>query len=201
MEKGSAALRKLDTRSALSIAMLSAVAFVLAFAEFPVPLSPSFAKFDLSDLPAMIGAFAFGPIEGIMIELIKNLLRFFSSTTGGIGELANFLMGASFVGAAGLIYERHRTKKAALIGCLAGSTAMAAMAAAANYFILLPLFETFMPVDRLIASFSEFLPFIRTKFDIIFLNALPFNLLKGFAVSAVTILLYKRLSPILKGRQ
>ena len=79
-----------------SIAVLSAVAFVLAFFEFPVPLSPSFARMDLSDFPALIGAFAFGPIAGILIELVKNLLGLFSTATGGVGELANFLMGASF---------------------------------------------------------------------------------------------------------
>ena len=87
-----------------SIAVLSAVAFVLAFFEFPVPLSPSFARMDLSDFPALIGAFAFGPVAGILIELVKNLLGLFSTATSGVGELANFLMGASFAATAGLIY-------------------------------------------------------------------------------------------------
>ena len=87
-----------------SVAVLSAVAFVLAFFEFPVPLSPSFARMDLSDFPALIGAFAFGPVAGILIELVKNLLGLFSTATNGVGELANFLMGASFVATAGLFY-------------------------------------------------------------------------------------------------
>ena len=180
-------------------AVLSAVSFVLAFFEFPVPLSPSFARMDLSDFPALIGAFAFGPMVGVMIELIKNLLQLMSSSTGGIGELANFLMGASYVATAGWIYQRNKTKKTAWIAGIAGSVVMGIVAALANYYILLPLFEQFLPVDQLIASFSEFMPFIKTKADVVLFNALPFNLLKGLAISAFCMLVYKRLSPILKG--
>ena len=86
-------------------ALLAAISYVLAFLEFPVPLSPSFARMDLSDLPALIGAFAFGPVTGVMIESIKNILQLLSTSTGGIGELANFLMGASYVLTAGFIYK------------------------------------------------------------------------------------------------
>lgn len=85
-------------------ALLSAIAYILAFVEFPVPLSPAFARMDLSDFPALIGAFAFGPVAGLLIELVKNALQLFSTSTGGVGELANFQMGASFVFTAGLIY-------------------------------------------------------------------------------------------------
>ena len=86
-----------NVRMLTMTAVLSAIAFVLAFFEFPVPLSPSFARMDLSDLPALIGAFAYGPAAGILIELVKNALQLFTSSTGGIGELANFIMGSSFV--------------------------------------------------------------------------------------------------------
>ena len=176
--------------------VLSAIAFVLAFFEFPVPLSPSFARMDLSDLPALIGAFAYGPAAGILIELVKNALQLFTSSTGGIGELANFIMGSSFVVAVGLIYKFQKTKKAAMIA----SVVMGIVAAIVNYFILLPVFEAFMPLDQLIASFDEFIPFIKTKLDVVLFNAFPFNLLKGIGISIVTMLLYKRLTPILKGR-
>ena len=96
-------------------AVLSSISFILAFFEFPVPLSPSFARMDLSDLPALIGAFAYGPMSGILIEFVKNALQLFTSSTGGIGELANFIMGSSFVVTAGLIYKSHKTKKTAMI--------------------------------------------------------------------------------------
>lgn len=182
-------------------AVLSAIFFVLAFFEFPVPLSPSFARMDLSDLPALIGAFAYGPMSGILIELVKNALQLLTSSTGGIGELANFIMGSSFVVTAGLIYKSHKTKKTAMIACLIASVTMGIVASIVNYFILLPVFEAFMPLDQLIASFGEFIPFIKTKLDIVLFNAFPFNVLKGIGISIVTMLLYKRLSPILKGRQ
>ena len=180
-------------------AVLSAIAFLLAFIEFPVPLSPSFARMDLSDLPALIGAFACGPMVGVMIEFVKNLLQLLTTSTGGVGELANFLMGGSFALIAGLLYKQHRTRRMAWIACVAASFGMGIVAAAANYFLLLPLFESFMPLDQLIASFGEFIPFIQTKLDVVLYNALPFNFLKGLVVSAVTMLLDQRLSPVLKG--
>ena len=186
----------LNIRTITMTALLSAMAYVLAFVEFPVPLSPSFARMDLSDFPALIGAFAFGPLSGLLIELVKNALQLLTTSTGGIGEIANFLMGASYVVAAGVIYKRHKTKITALLACITASFVMGAVAALANYFILLPLFESFMPLDQLIASFAEFLPFIHTKLDVVLFNAFPFNLLIG----GFTMLTYKRLTPILKGR-
>lgn len=190
-----------NVRMLTMTAVLSAIAFVLAFFEFPVPLSPSFARMDLSDLPALIGAFAYGLVSGVLIELVKNALQLLTSSTGGIGELANFIMGSSFVVAAGLIYKHHKTKKTAILACLIASVIMGVVATVVNYFILLPVFEAFMPLDQLIASFGEFMPFIKTKLDVVLFNAFPFNLLKGIGISIVTMLLYKRLTPILKGRQ
>ncbi len=193
--------QKFSARTLTSIAVLSAVSFILAFFEFPVPLSPSFARMDISDFPALIGAFAFGPAAGVMIELIKNLLQLMSSATGGIGELANFLMGSSFVWTAGFIYKRHKTKKGALVAGIIGSVVMGIAAILTNYFILLPLFSQFMPVDQLIAAFSEFMPFIKTKLDVVLYNAFPFNVLKGLAITMLAMFTYKSLSPVLKGVQ
>lgn len=191
---------KTAARTLTMTALLSALAYILAFLEFPVPLSPSFARMDFSDFPALIGAFAFGPTSGILIELIKNALQLFTTSTCGVGELANFLIGASFVLTAGLIYRCHKTKTMAWIAGIAGSLVMGVVAAAANYFILLPLFEQFMPLDQLIASFGELIPFIHTKIDVVLYNAFPFNLLKGLAISVVAMLVYKRLRPVLKGK-
>ena len=174
----------LNIRTITMTALLSAMAYVLAFVEFPVPLSPSFARMDLSDFPALIGAFAFGPLSGLLIELVKNTLQLMTTSTGGIGEIANFLMGASYVVAAGAIYKRHKTKKTAWIACVTASFVMGIAAA----------------LDQLIASFGTFLPFIHTKLDIVLFNALPFNILKGLIIGSVTMLMYKRLAPVLKGR-
>lgn len=186
-----------NIRTMTSVALLAAVSFALAFLEFPVPLSPSFAKMDISDFPALVGAMTLGPWAGLTVELIKNLLGLFSTSTGGIGELANFLMGGAMVFVAGTVYYKRDGK--AWLACLLGSIAMAVMAALTNYFILLPLFECFMPMEALIASFSEFIPFIHTKLDVVVWNAVPFNLLKGLGISLVTLLVYPKLTPVLRG--
>lgn len=190
----------LSTRTITMTALLAAISYILAFLEFPVPFSPSFARMDLSDLPALIGAFAFGPMMGVMIELIKNALQLLSTSTGGVGELANFLMGASYVLTAGFIYKQRKTKKMAAVACVVSSIIMGIVAAVTNYFILLPLFESFMPLEQLIESFGTFIPFIHTKLDIVLYNAFPFNMLKGLVIGAVTMLVYKKLTPVLKGR-
>lgn len=191
---------KITARTITMTVLLAAVSYVLAFIEFPVPFSPPFARMDLSDFPALIGAFAFGPIAGVLIELVKNALQLLSTATGGVGEFANFLMGASFVFTAGFIYKLHKTKTTAWIAGLTGSVIMGIIAALANYYILLPLFEQFMPLDELIASFEAYIPFIHSKRDIVLYNAFPFNLLKGVVISVVTMFVYKRLRPILKGK-
>lgn len=190
--------KKINVRKLTMTAILAAISFILAFIEIPVPLSPTFAKMDLSDFPALIGAFAFGPMAGLSIEFVKNALQLITTSTGGVGELANFLMGGSFVFAAGLIYRFWKTKKGAWISCLVGSFAMGIVAAVTNYFILLPMFEIFMPLDQVIASFGAFIPFIQTKLDVVLYNALPFNILKGLVIGIFTMLIYKKLTPVLK---
>ena len=188
-----------STRTITITALLASISYILAFIEFPVPLSPSFARMDLSDIPALIGAFVFGPVTGVIIELIKNVLQLLSTSTAGVGELANFLIGASYVWIAGFIYKYKRTKKGAISAYIISSIVMGVVAMIVNYFILLPLFETFMPLDQLIASFSEFLPFIQTKLDVVLYNVLPFNVIKGLVVGLVTMVVYKKLTPVLKG--
>lgn len=188
-----------STRTITITALLASISYILAFIEFPVPLSPSFARMDLSDIPALIGAFALGPATGVIIELIKNVLQLLSTSTAGVGELANFLIGASYVWIAGFIYKYKRTKKGAISAYIISSIVMGVVAMIVNYFILLPLFETFMPLDQLIASFSEFLPFIQTKLDVVLYNVLPFNVIKGLVVGLVTMVVYKKLTPVLKG--
>lgn len=189
----------ISTRTITITALLASISYILAFIEFPVPLSPSFARMDLSDIPALIGAFALGPATGVIIELIKNVLQLLSTSTAGVGELANFLIGSSYVWIAGFIYKYKRTKKGAISAYIISSIVMGVVAMIVNYFILLPLFETFMPLDQLIASFSEFLPFIQTKLDVVLYNVLPFNVIKGLVVGLVTMVVYKKLTPVLKG--
>jgi riboflavin transporter FmnP len=154
---------------------------------------------DISDFPALIAAFTFGPISGVIVELIKNAFGLFSTVTGGVGELANFLIGTSMAICSGTIYQYKKSRKGAILSLSVGTIVMMAIGAVVNYFILLPLYSTFMPMDTLIQSFSAFIPFIRTRFDIVLYSTIPFNLVKGLLISIIMFVVYKKLSPILKG--
>ena len=185
-----------QTRTLVSMAMLTTIAYLLAFLEFPVPLTPSFAMMDLSDLPALIGAMSLGPGAGVAIELVKNALQLLGTATGGVGELANFLIGASFVFTAGTMYHKAHWK--GWQACLMGAVVMAVAAAAANYFLLLPMFSMFMPLEQVIAMFGQIIPFIHTKLDVVLYNVVPFNLLKGLAIALVTMPLYQKLARVVQ---
>ena len=123
-------------------AMLSAVGCVLMMLDFPLPmLIPSFVKMDISELPALLAAFSLGPVYGVLVCLIKNVLAaIFHGSTLGIGEVCNFLMGAVFVGTAGLLYRRRKTRRMAVIGALAGAVAMAVASVPINYFFTYPVY-------------------------------------------------------------
>ena len=123
-------------RAIAVIGIMSAVAAVLQFLEFPIPLMPAFIKFDFSDLPGLITAFAFGPIAGILVSLLKNVIHLLVTQSGGVGELANFIIAAFFTGTAGLVYKLGKSRKGALLASLAGSFTSAMAGIAAHYFII-----------------------------------------------------------------
>ena len=146
-------------RKMVATAMLSAVATVLMMLDFSVPfLMPSFIKMDFSELPALLAAFAFGPIWGVAVCLIKNLINLLMTTTGGIGELANFLIGAVFALTAGWIYKIRKTRKGALIASIAGAVAMGLASVPINYFITYPFYTKFMPLDAIIGMYQAIFP-------------------------------------------
>lgn len=166
----------------IRIALLSGIAFVLMYFDFPLPIFPVFLKIDLSDIPALIGAFALGPVAGVVIELIKNILYTLikGSSSMLIGEFANFAIGATWVFVAGYIYNRNRTFKTAIIGLVSSVVAMTVMAVLLNYFVLLPMYVNVFKVD-LGGSIGSFIA----------VATVPFNILKGTIASAATVLLYK----------
>lgn len=180
-------------------AMLSAVAFILMFLDFSVPFMPSFIKMDLSELPALIGAFAMGPACGVIVCLIKNLLHLLITTTGGVGELSNFILGALFVLPAGFIYKRKKNRKRAVAGALTGATVMAVVSVFTNYFITYPFYTMMMPMEAIIGMYQAILPSVDGLFECLIVFNMPFTFLKGILSVAVTFLIYKRISPILKG--
>jgi len=187
------------------VAILGTMAAVVMLAEFALPfLGPSFLKLDLSEIPVMIGAFALGPLAGVAIEAIKIVLNLLieGSVTIGIGELANFLIGISFVLPASLIYHYHRTRKAAFLGLIAGVVAMTLSGALLNWFVLLPWYAGMMglSIDQLLLQFSVALPYITDARTGVLFGIVPFNVFKGLVISAIVILIYKRVSPLIKGK-
>ena len=192
--------RQHNVRYMTVTAMLSAVAFALMFFEFSIPfLVPSFIQMDLSELPALIGAFAMGPWYGVIICLIKNLIHLLITTTGGVGELSNFILGAAFVLPAGLIYQRKKTKKNAVIGSVLGAAFMALLSVASNYFIVYPVYTAFLPMDTILAMYQEILPSADTLLKCLVIFNMPFTFVKGLLSVIITLLIYKHISPIIKG--
>ena len=183
-----------STRRIVWTALLSAVAAVLMYIDMAVPVFPRFLKLDLSDLPALVAAFALGPAAGVFTELIKNLIHSLTTSTAGVGELANFLVGSALVVPAGMIYRRNRTRKGALAGLAAGTLSMTVTAALANFFFLLPFYSNFLPLEKIIAMSSAAIPAIHDMGTLVLYAVVPFNLLKGTVVSLATVQLYKHIS-------
>lgn len=185
----------------IKVSVLSAMAFILMFLEFPLPIFPSFLKLDFSDIPALLGAFAMGPIAGILIEFVKNLLYIIikGTQTGFIGELANFVVGAALVGTAGSLYRHSKTRKGALISVAAGVLVMSVVASVTNYFVFLPLYETVLhfPIAEMVEEGAKIFKGITDFNSFVAYSILPFNLFKGTLIAIITFLSYKRLSPIL----
>lgn len=181
------------------IAMLSAVAAVLMFFSFNVPLMPSFIKLDFSELPALLAAFAFGPVSGAAVCLVKNLVNVLFTTTGGVGELSNFLLGACFTVPAGFIYRFHRNRRGALTGALAGAAAMAVASVFSNYFITYPVYTAFMPMEAILGMYRAINPNVETLWDALIWFNMPFTFIKGLCSAAMAFVIYKPLSPVLKG--
>ncbi len=181
-------------------AMLGAVAYVLMFLEFPVPLIPPFIKMDFSELPALIASFAYGPLSGIVVCLIKNLIHLFNTQTGGVGELANFILGAVFVTGAGFVYKNLHNKKGAVTGAIVGAVIMAIVSVPSNYFVVYPVYTAFMPMEGIIGAYKAINPNVNTLLDCLIVFNMPFTFIKGMIAAAMTFLVYKPLSPILHGR-
>ena len=184
-------------------AMLSAVATVLMFLDFSIPaLIPSFVKMDISELPALIAALGLGPVYGIAVCLIKNLLNLLlHGSTGGIGELCNFLLGAAFVGTAGLIYARRRSFGAAAVGSIIGALVMALVSVPVNYFISYPVYAAmFGGIDKIIAAYQALRPGTDGLLECLLIFNLPFTFVKGLIDAILLLLLYRPMKAILEKR-
>lgn len=193
---------KLGTREIVTIGMLGAIAVVLMLFEIPLPFAPSFYEIDLSEVPVLVGCFAMGPIAGILIELVKIILNLVinGSVTAGVGELANFCIGCSFCIPAGIIYQHKKTKKSAIIGLISGTLIMTFLGCFINAYVMLPTYaKAFkIPIEGLIEMGTKVNASITDLFTFVMFSVVPFNLLKGILVSVIVLLIYKKISPIIK---
>lgn len=194
--------RILSTKKVAMIGMFSAIAAILMVLEFPLPFAPPFYKLDFSELPVLIGAFAFGPVAGVMIEFCKIVLKllFKGTTTAFVGDLANFIIGCSFILPASIIYMLRKTKKTAFVGSAIGTICMTVFGTAFNAIYLLPKFAQIygMPLDVIISMGTAINSSITGVTSFVIFAVAPLNILKGASVSAITLVIYKKLSPILK---
>ena len=190
-----------NTRKITITAMLAAVSTVLMFLSFNFPLMPSFIKMDFSELPALIAAFALGPVSGVMVCFIKNIINLMFSTTSGVGELCNFMLGAMFVLPAGMIYKKHKSHKGAIVGAFIGAVCMALSSVITNYFITYPAYSLFMPIDAILAMYQAILPSVDSLLKALLVFNMPFTFVKGILSAIITFFIYKPLSPIIKGRK
>ena len=182
--------------------MLIAVSVVLQFLEFSIPLIPSFVKLDISDIPALIGSFIMGPLYGVAIEFVKNILHLPFGTSSGVGEICNFLFGAVFVFVAGIVYKKIHTRKGAVLGSVLGALAMAALSLPMNYFFVYPAYVVIfrMPLDAIIEAYEAILAPIADKptsnslLNCLIVFNLPFTFLKGILEAAICYVIYKPIS-------
>ena len=194
--------KKLSTKMVAQIGMLGAIAVVLMLFEIPLPFAPSFYEIDFSEVPVLIGAFAMGPMAGVLIEFIKIILNLCinGSVTAGVGELANLAIGCAMVFPAAMIYKRKKTKKGAIAGLVTGTLFMTFAGCFINAYVMLPTYaKAFgMPIEALVGMGSAINASITDLFTFVMFAVVPFNLLKGVLVSVIVLLIYKKISPILK---
>lgn len=192
--------RRISVRKLTVTALLGAAATILMFLSFGLPILPNYLKVDFSEMPALLASFALGPVYGAAVCLIKNLVNISATTTGGVGELCNFLIGVLFVVPAGLIYRRRPSRKTALIGMIVGALVMSAGSILVNYYIVYPAYLLAWPEDAVVGMYSAIVPAVDSIFKGILVFNLPLTFVKGVLDAVITFILYKRLSPILKGK-
>ena len=194
--------RILTTRKLTMIGMFSAIAAILMIFEFPVPFAPAFYKLDFSEIPVLITSFAFGPVAGVMVEFCKIVLNLFmdSTTTAFVGELANFMVGCSFILPASILYLHRKNRKSAIIACAVGTLCLTVFGTFFNAVYLVPKFAQLygMPLEAIVGMGTAINPAITDLTTLVIFAVAPLNIIKGFSVSVITVLVYKKLSCFMK---
>ena len=183
--------------------IMSAISAVLMMLSFNIPIMPSFIKMDFSELPALITAFSIGPFWGMLVCLIKNLLNLPFTSTYGVGELSNFVLGACLVLPAGLIYKIKKNRLGALIGSVSGSLIMAVISIPWNYYVTYPAYVKVLnfPLPAILGMYQKINPNVDGLLQALLIFNLPYTFCKGCVIAILTFLVYKKLSPIIKGKK
>ena len=194
--------KRVNPRTLAMTAILGAVATVLMFLSFSLPVIPHFVKLDFSELPALIAAFSMGPVSGVVVCFIKNLVNLAMSTTGGVGELCNFLMGVTFVVPAGLLYKFRKDRWGALWGSLLGAVIMAAMSFPINLYISYPAYTVAygLTIPQILGMYQAINPAVETLAQALLWFNVPFTFFKAACDVAITFAVYKRISPLIHGQ-
>lgn len=192
--------RLMSTNTMTKVAILSAISYILMFISLPIPgIFPDFLKIDISDVPAIFGGMSLGPVAGFIIVFIKNLFQAMTaSTTAWIGEIANLLIGGSYVVIVSLIYRHKKDVKGLLIGFILGTIAMIIVGCLTNYYMLLPFYAKVMPMEAIISMGNIINPRITDLGSFVIWMIAPFNLVKAVLISLITLPLYKKMELILK---
>lgn len=196
-------MRTSKTRSTVIVAMMSAVALVVYYLDFPVPLMPGFIKLDFSNVFSLIAGFSLGPAAGVVVSLIKNILHLIIKgfgTTMGIGDIFDFVTSAAFAFTAAMIYKKNRTFKGAIKGCILGTIVFTLISLPLNYFITYPIYaKAFGGMKAIMGAYQAIMPGVKNLFAALCIFNVPFTLLKGVICALITVFIYKPLSPIIKG--
>ena len=188
----------IDTKTIAKIGMLAAISYILMFISVPLPIFPSFLKIDVSDIPAILGGFALGPVPGFIIVVIKNTLQAVTATTtGGIGEFANIIIGGSYVFILSMVYKYKKDIKGVLIGSILGIMAMTIVGCVVNYYVMLPLYGKMMGLDAIISMGAVINPRVNDLLSFVIWMIAPFNIVKGLVMSLCITPIYKKTSNII----
>lgn len=188
------------TKNVVLMGMFSGLGAVLMLFEIPLPfIAPSFYGLDLAEVPMLVGTFALGPVAGVVMEVVKILIKLLlkPTSTGFVGEFANLVIGAALIVPAGVIYRYNKTKKGAAIGMAAGAVSMAVVGVIVNALVMLPFYSNFMPLENIIAAGAAINPAVGSVWTFAIICVGPFNIVKGVIVSLITALVYKRISVII----
>lgn len=179
-------------------AIFAALSTALMFLSFGVPFMPSFLKLDFSEVPALIAAYSLGPVSGVIVCLVKNLINMTATTTGCVGELSNFLLGCMLVVPAGMIYKYKRNRIGALVGALVGSVIMGLGSLLTNYYIVYPVYYNFLPYEAILGMYQALYPKVNDLWDCLLVFNLPFTIMKGLLCAVITFVIYKPVSIVMK---